>query len=132
MFANTNPSMKIVQEVMFGSEVSIMPFKYVDDALKLASDSGYGLAANAWTKNINKAHKMSAGLEAGSVWINCHGIIDAAAPSVASNNSVGAVKYRQKVSTPTGKPKSSAHCWADPQFWLLCSRMATSIEARSL
>lgn len=132
MFANTNPSMKIVQEVIFGSEVSIMPFKDIDDALKLVDDSVYGLAANVWTKNINKAHKMSAGLEAGSVWINCHGSIDAAVPSVASNNSVGAVKYQQKVSTPTRKPKSSAHCWADPQFWLLCSRMATSIETRSL
>jgi acyl-CoA reductase-like NAD-dependent aldehyde dehydrogenase len=124
--------MKIVQKVIFGSEVSIMPFKDIDDALKLAHDSVYGLAANVWTKNINKAHKMAAGLEAGSVWINCHGIIEAAAPSVASNNSVGAVKYQQKVSTPTRKPKSSAHCWADPQFWLLCSRMTTFIEARSL
>ncbi|MDH0639357.1 aldehyde dehydrogenase family protein, partial [Pseudomonas sp. GD03860] len=80
VFANTNPSMKIVQEEIFGPVVSIMPFKEMDDALKLANDSIYGLAANVWTRDINKAHKMAARLEAGSVWINCHGIIDAAAP----------------------------------------------------
>lgn len=80
VFANTNPSMKIVQEEIFGPVVSIMPFKEMDDALKLANDSVYGLAANVWTRDINKAHKMAARLEAGSVWINCHGIIDAAAP----------------------------------------------------
>lgn len=80
VFANTNPSMKIVQEEIFGPVVSIMPFKEMDDALKLANDSVYGLAANVWTRDINKAHKMAARLEAGSVWINCHGVIDAAAP----------------------------------------------------
>ncbi|VVQ15527.1 aldehyde dehydrogenase family protein [Pseudomonas fluorescens] len=80
VFANTNPTMKIVQEEIFGPVVSIMPFKDMDDALKLANNSIYGLAANVWTKDISRAHKMAARLEAGSVWINCHGVIDAAAP----------------------------------------------------
>lgn len=80
VFANTNPSMTIMQEEIFGPVVSVMPFKSVEEVTKLANDSNYGLAANIWTRDIKRAHKLAHRLEAGSVWINCHGIVNAAAP----------------------------------------------------
>ena len=80
VFANADPSMKIAQEEIFGPVVSVMRFKDVEDVTRMANDTPYGLAANIWTRDIKKAHRLAHRLEAGSVWINCHGIIDAALP----------------------------------------------------
>jgi acyl-CoA reductase-like NAD-dependent aldehyde dehydrogenase len=80
VFANTDPSMKIFQEEIFGPVVSAIPFKDIDEALRIANDSSYGLAANIWTRDIKRAHKLASRLQAGSVWINCHGVVDAALP----------------------------------------------------
>jgi p-cumic aldehyde dehydrogenase len=80
VFAATKPSMKMVQEEIFGPVVCAMPFKDEADALRLANDTSYGLAANIWTRDIKRAHRLASRLNAGSVWINCHGIVDAAAP----------------------------------------------------
>lgn len=80
VFADTTPSMKIVSEEIFGPVVSVMKFKDVEEVTRLANDSQYGLAANIWTRDIKKAHKLAHRLEAGSVWINCHGILDPALP----------------------------------------------------
>lgn len=80
VFADATPSMKIVSEEIFGPVVSVMKFKDVEEATRLANDSQYGLAANIWTRDIKKAHKVAHRLEAGSVWINCHGILDPALP----------------------------------------------------
>ncbi|MGF6282847.1 aldehyde dehydrogenase family protein [Pseudomonas silensiensis] len=82
VFANTNSSMKIVQEEIFGPVVSAMRFRDgdVDAVVREANDSPYGLAASVWTQNIGMAHKVARRLNAGSVWINCHSVIDAAQP----------------------------------------------------
>jgi phenylacetaldehyde dehydrogenase len=80
VLVNTNPKMKVVQEEIFGPVVTAIPFKSTDDVLPQANDTMYGLAAGIWTKDISKAHAVASKLKAGTVWINCYNIFDAALP----------------------------------------------------
>ncbi|SFN24198.1 aldehyde dehydrogenase family protein [Marinobacter pelagius] len=80
IFADVDPSMRIAQEEIFGPVISIIPFKDEAEVIHMANDTSYGLAANIWTRDIKKAHRVAHRLQAGSVWINCHGVIDPAAP----------------------------------------------------
>ena len=78
VFAGTRQSMKIVREEIFGPVVAAMPFDDPDEVLPLANDSTYGLAAAVWTRDISKAHRLARRLKAGTVWINCYNVFDAA------------------------------------------------------
>ncbi|HYA19107.1 MAG TPA: aldehyde dehydrogenase family protein [Burkholderiales bacterium] len=81
IFVNTKPTMKIVQEEIFGPVVTAAPFKGLDeDLVRQANDTIYGLAAGIWTKDVSKAHSLAAKLKAGTVWVNCYNIFDAALP----------------------------------------------------
>lgn len=81
VFVNTQPDMKIVQEEIFGPVVTVAPFKEVnEDLVRQANDTIYGLAAGIWTRDLSKAHSLAARLQAGTVWINCYNIFDAALP----------------------------------------------------
>ncbi len=80
VFVNTNNDMKIVQEEIFGPVVTAMPFDDINDVVATANNSDYGLAAAVWTKDIKVAHSMAAQLRAGSVWVNCYNVFDAALP----------------------------------------------------
>jgi phenylacetaldehyde dehydrogenase len=80
VLVNTNPKMKVVQEEIFGPVVTAIPFKDAGDVLSSANDTVYGLAAGIWTKDISKAHQLASQLKAGTVWINCYNIFDAALP----------------------------------------------------
>jgi len=77
---NTNENMKVVQEEIFGPVVTAMPFTDATDVIPKSNDTIYGLAAGIWTKDIKKAHALAAKLRAGTVWINCYNIFDAALP----------------------------------------------------
>lgn len=74
-----NP-MRIASEEIFGPVLSVIGFNSVDEAITIANDSIYGLAAAVWTSNLNTAHKVARALRAGSVWINHYDGGDMTAP----------------------------------------------------
>jgi phenylacetaldehyde dehydrogenase len=80
VLVNTNEKMKVVQEEIFGPVVTAMPFTSPEELVPRANDSAYGLAAGVWTSDISKAHSLANELRAGTVWINCYNIFDAALP----------------------------------------------------
>jgi phenylacetaldehyde dehydrogenase len=64
--------MRMMREEIFGPVVAITPFDDVEEAISFANDSPYGLAASVWTSNLSAAHRLSARIRSGTVWINCH------------------------------------------------------------
>ena len=80
VLVNTNDNMKVVQEEIFGPVVTAIPFKDPQELIARANDTVYGLAAGIWTRDIGKAHRLASELRAGTVWVNCYNIFDAALP----------------------------------------------------
>jgi gamma-glutamyl-gamma-aminobutyraldehyde dehydrogenase len=71
LFTGVNNSMRIAQEEIFGPVGTVLPFKTIEEAITIANDSIYGLAASIWTSDISVAHKAARDIDAGIVWINC-------------------------------------------------------------
>jgi phenylacetaldehyde dehydrogenase len=80
VLTNTRPDMQVVREEIFGPVVVAAPFQTLDDIAQVANDTPYGLGAGIWTKDISKAHLLAKKIRAGTVWINCYNIFDAALP----------------------------------------------------
>jgi aldehyde dehydrogenase (NAD+) len=80
VFANVHDEMKIAREEIFGPVMSIMKFREIDEVVHRANNTAYGLAAAVWTRSIDKAHAIANNVKAGTVWVNCFDVFDAAAP----------------------------------------------------
>ncbi|MDT0603903.1 aldehyde dehydrogenase [Thalassotalea castellviae] len=70
VFSDVNNNMDIAQEEIFGSVLSVITFNDEEEAVAIANDTPYGLAAGIWTSNFSRAHKMAKAIRAGSVWVN--------------------------------------------------------------
>ncbi len=80
VLVNTNDNMKVVKEEIFGPVVTATPFSDMNEIVNRANDTVYGLAAGVWTRDVKKAHAIASKLKAGTVWINCYNVFDAALP----------------------------------------------------
>ena len=72
--------MKIAREEIFGPVLSVIEFEDAEEAIRIANDTQYGLAAAVWTRDISKAHLTARALRAGSVWVNMYDGGDMTAP----------------------------------------------------
>ncbi len=80
IFTGVTDDMKISREEIFGPVLSVLKFGDIDEVIKRANNTTFGLAAAVWTSDVKKAHKVSNSLRAGTVWVNCYDVFDAAAP----------------------------------------------------
>ena len=80
LFTEVSDKMEIAQKEIFGPVMSVFKFKNNDDLVERANNTIFGLAAAVWTRDIGKAHRLAAEIKAGTVWINCYDVFDAAAP----------------------------------------------------
>jgi aldehyde dehydrogenase (NAD+) len=80
LFAGVTDEMRIAREEIFGPVMSALKFKNVDEIIQRSNDTNFGLAAAVWTRDVAKAHRYAKEVRAGTVWVNCYDVFDAAAP----------------------------------------------------
>ena len=73
-------AMRVVREEIFGPVLVAMPFDDLDTAVQLANDTPYGLGASIWSNDLSAIHKLIPRIAAGTVWVNCHSLLDNALP----------------------------------------------------
>lgn len=80
VFADVKDTMRIAQEEIFGPVLSAFPFDDMDDLVRRANSTMFGLGSGVWTRDVSKAHKMARAIRAGNVWINNYGAMDVQMP----------------------------------------------------
>jgi phenylacetaldehyde dehydrogenase len=102
VLVNVKPGMSVVREEIFGPVVVAQRFDDLDEVAKAANDTCYGLGAGVWTKDLSSMHRLAAKIKAGTVWGNCHAIIDPALPFGGYKQSgIGREQGRQGVEAYT-------------------------------
>ncbi|HUG90999.1 MAG TPA: aldehyde dehydrogenase family protein [Planctomycetaceae bacterium] len=80
VFDEVTDDMEIATDEIFGPVMNILRFKDLDEVVERGNKTFYGLAAAVWTRDVSKAHRVANSLKAGTVWVNCYDVFDAAAP----------------------------------------------------
>jgi len=80
ILADVDHRMAVARDEVFGPVLAVMPFDDEDAVIALANDNLYGLAASLWTNDLGKAMNLVPRIEAGTVWVNCHVLLDPAMP----------------------------------------------------
>lgn len=102
VLTNVGPGMRLYRQEIFGPVVGILPFDTEDEAVAMANDTSYGLAATAWTTNVSRAHRIVKRLQAGSVQVNCQLVFDHDLPFGGYKHPAGA---RSSVVKGSGLPQ---------------------------
>lgn len=77
---NVGHNMRVAQEEIFGPVVTAIPFDGPADALRIANATAFGLGSGVWTRDVAKAHVVAKGINSGTVWVNCYGMLDPVIP----------------------------------------------------
>jgi phenylacetaldehyde dehydrogenase len=80
VLTNVRPDMKCVQEEIFGPVLAAAPFDDIEEVVRLANNTPYGLAASIWSNNLSAVNRLIPRIKAGTVWVNCHNVLDPALP----------------------------------------------------
>jgi phenylacetaldehyde dehydrogenase len=80
VLVDARQDMRVVQEEIFGPVVVAMPFDDVEEAVRLANDTMYGLGASIWSNDLGRVHRLIPRIKAGTVWVNCHSMLDSSLP----------------------------------------------------
>jgi len=80
ILAGLSESARVVQEEIFGPVLVAAPFDEVEEIAALANGTSYGLSASIWSNDLKRVHRLIPRIKAGTVWVNCHGLLDNALP----------------------------------------------------
>jgi phenylacetaldehyde dehydrogenase len=80
VLVNVKPEMKVVREEIFGPVLVAQRFDELDEVVKQANDTPYGLSASVWSNDLSTVHRIVPKIKAGTVWVNCHNLVDPSMP----------------------------------------------------
>lgn len=80
IFTNVNDDMRVVREEIFGPVVSATAFDNVNELVRRANSTNFGLGSGVWTRDVSRAHRVAKAIRAGTVWVNCYNLMDPAVP----------------------------------------------------